>query len=192
MSFYEDEKNIKQYIEMAEDYDGKYLIKILKKYLPKGSTILEIGMGPGKDLNLLNKDYKVTGSDYSQIFLDLYKKQNKNSNIELLKLDARTLKTNQKFDCIYSNKVLYHLTEEELLISLDRQWEILKQDGILFHSFWRGDKKEKSHGLDFIYYTEEKLRKMIDKKFEILEIDLYEEMEKDDSLYIILKKKEVK
>ena len=55
---------------MAEGYNGKALIDILKKFLPKGSTILELSMGPGKDLNLLKKYYTVTGSDISKIFLN--------------------------------------------------------------------------------------------------------------------------
>lgn len=173
MSFYSNEKNVRDYIEMAEGYDGKYLIKELKKYLPKGSSVLELGMGPGKDLDLLKKDFNVTGSDYSQVFLDLYREKNKNTDIEILLLDARTLDTSQKFDCIFSNKVLYHLTEEELKASLERQWELLNEDGILLHSFWKGEEKEEQHGLTFVYYTEEKLRTMIDHKYEILEIKTY-------------------
>ena len=188
MSFYKNKENVKKYIEMAEGYDGKYLIEILKKYLTEGSSILELGMGPGKDLDILNKDYEVTGSDYSELFLDLYKKS-KNMNVDLLFLDARSLETSKKFDCIYSNKVLYHLTKDELTKSLNRQWEILNKDGILFHSFWKGDKREKKNGLNFVYYTEEKLREMIGDNFEILDIESYTEIEDDDSLYIILKKK---
>jgi len=189
MSFYKNKENVKKYIEMAEGYDGKYLIKILKKYLPEGSSILELGMGPGKDLDILSKYYEVTGSDYSELFLDLYREKNKNMNVDLLVLDARTLEISKKFDCIYSNKVLYHLTKSELKKSLNRQWKILNKDGILFHSFWKGDKKEKQKGLNFVYYTEEKLREMISDNFEIIDIESYTEMEDSDSLYLILKKK---
>lgn len=190
MSFYKNKKNLINYIEMAEGYNGKYIIQKLKKYLPEGSSVLELGMGPGEDLKILKNDYHVIGSDYSQEFLDLFKEKNQSSDIELQVLDARILDTNQRFDCIYSNKVLYHLTEEELITSLDRQWELLNENGILLHSFWKGDKKEKQHGLIFVYYTEEKLRSIINDKYEILEVDTYEEMEKDDSLYIILRKRE--
>lgn len=189
MDFYSNKKHVKSYIEMAKGYDGKYLIQKLRKYLPVVSTVLELGMGPGKDLELLQQDYSVTGSDYSQEFLDVYKKKNKNTNIELLVIDARVLDINQKFDCIYSNKVLYHLTEKELVESLNKQRELLNENGLLFHSFWKGNKKEKQHGLTFVYYTEEKLRSMVDDIYEILEIETYKEMEKDDSLYIILRKK---
>ena len=50
---------------------------------------------------------------------DIYKKKNKNAY--LLLLDAITLKTKRKFDCIYSNKVLIHLTKQELTNSLKKK-----------------------------------------------------------------------
>ena len=75
MGFFDTEKGVEQYIKMAEGYDGAELIKILQKYLPENSNILELGMGPGKDTDILKKSYEVTGSDNSQIFLDKYKKK---------------------------------------------------------------------------------------------------------------------
>ena len=112
MNYYKDKENVKKYIEMAKGYDGKYLIEILNKYLSEGSSVLELGMGPGKDLNILSKYYDVTGSDYSKLFLDLYREKYRNMKVDLLVLDARTLDTSKTFDCIYSNKVLYHLTKK--------------------------------------------------------------------------------
>ena len=47
MGFYDDDKNVEQYIQMAEGYDGKLLIDILLKHLPSKSSVLELGMGPG-------------------------------------------------------------------------------------------------------------------------------------------------
>lgn len=187
MGWYNSKKNVNEYIKMAEGYDGKILIDILKKILPGGSTVLELGMGPGKDLGLLKKYYMVTGSDISKIFLDLYKKNYPQS--DLLLLDAVTIKTDRKFDCIYSNKVLYHLSKTELKKSLKRQNTVLKKGGILLHSFWKGSKEEEKFGLKFVYYTKKELIKMIGNTFEILQIDEYGEMEDNDSVYLILKKK---
>ena len=187
MGWYNSKKNVNEYIKMAECYDGKILIVILKKFLPKGSTVLELGMGPGKDLNLLKRYYVVTGSDLSKIFLDLYKRNNQLA--DLLLLDAITIKTDRKFDCIYSNKVLHHLSKTELKESLKKQNIILKKDGILFHSFWKGNKEEEKLGLKFVYYTKKELTKMIDNTFEILQINEYGELEDNDSIYLILKKK---
>jgi len=45
---------------MAEGYDSAELIKILQKYLLVNSTILNLGIGPEKDADILKKSYVVT------------------------------------------------------------------------------------------------------------------------------------
>ena len=187
MGFFDTEKGVEQYIKMAEGYDGAELIKILQKHLPENSTVLELGMGPGKDTDILKKSYAVTGSDNSQIFLDKYKKNNPDA--DLLLLDATTLQTQQKFDCIYSDKVLHHLTREDLMKSLQRQKETLNTNGIMLHSFWKGSKTENIEGLIFTYYEKDDLKKMTESDFEILATETYTEIEKDDSIYVILRNK---
>ena len=190
MGFFNTEKGVDEYIKMAEGFDGKELIKILQKYLPANSTVLELGMGPGKDLTILNRTYTVTGSDNSKIFIDRYKKQNPDA--DLLKLDAVTLFTNRTFDCIYSNKVLQHLQTNDLKKSLKKQKEILNPNGILLHSFWRGNKTETFEGLLFVYYEIDTLREIFESDFEILKLEIYTEDKKDDSIYAVLRKKQSK
>ena len=97
-------EDVEDYIKMAEGYDGRHLITQLRKYLPDNATVLELGMGPGTDLMLLSEHYKVTGSDFSNAFLDRFCK--KHPNADLLQLDAITMQIDRKFDFIYSNKVL--------------------------------------------------------------------------------------
>jgi len=183
--YYQSKKHVMEYINMAEGFDGKELIEILKKHLKKEATVLELGMGPGVDLDILKNDFIVTGSDVSDVFLDLYKK--KHPGADLIKLDAETLITERKFDCIYSNKVLHHLSTKKLKKSIKKQKELLKSEGILFHSFWHGDKEEIYKGLRFVYYTEKELINYFSEDFEIIGIETYKEMEENDSIYIIVK-----
>ena len=185
MGFFDTKQGVEQYIKMAEGYDGAELIKILQKYLSENSIVLELGIGPGKDMNILKKSYTVTGSDNSQIFLDKYKE--KHQDVDLLLLDAVTIQTDRKFDCIYSNKVLHHLTKEDLAKSLQRQKEMLNPNGIVFHSFWKGSKVEKMEGLLFTYYETEDLKNMTGSDFDILALETYTEIEKDDSIYAVLR-----
>ncbi len=185
MGFFDTEKGVEEYIKMTDGYDGEELIKILKKYLPVNSTVLELGIGPGKDMDILKKSYKVTGSDYSQVFLEKYKKNNQEA--DLINLDAVTLQTERKFDCIYSNKVLHHLTREDLAESFQRQKEILNPNGIAFHSFWKGTKTENMEGLLFTYYEREDLKKLAESNFDVLVSEVYTEIEKNDSIFTILK-----
>jgi len=186
MAYYDDPKNVEQYIQMAEGYDGKLLIAVLRQHLPNGETVLELGMGAGKDLLLLAEHYTVTGSDHSRAFLDRFRKLHPDINV--LELNAVTLQTERQFDAIYSNKVLYHLTADQLRESLQRQAQILKPGGIALHSFWHGDGSEDMHGLHFAYYTEASLRQYIGDEYSILTMQRYTEMHEDDSLYVILKK----
>ena len=187
MAYYDVEKNVTEYINMAEGYDGRDFIPILQTTLKNGSTVLELGMGPGKDFELLSEHYQVTGSDYSQAFLDRYRQ--KNPDADLLLLNAVTMDIDRKFDGIYSNKVLHHLTRDDLKTSLHKQAEVLNDNGILFHSFWYGDKQEEMDGLLFTYYTKETLKQTIGEQYRILEMRQYTEMEDSDSLYLVLQKK---
>lgn len=190
IGYFDTEKGVNEYIQMTKGCDGAKLVKNLRKHLPDKSTttVLEIGMGPGTDLDILQKYYTVTGSDNSRIFLEKYKNKDKN-NTDLILLDAVTLQTDRKFDCIYSNKVLHHLAKENLKKSLSRQKEILNLSGIIFHSFWKGSKTENYEGLFFQYYEIEELQDMVKDDYEVLELKTYAEMEKDDSIYVVLKKR---
>ena len=190
IDFYADPKNVEDYIKMAEGYDGKELIPLLDQYLPEGATVLELGMGPGVDLDILSQRYQVTGSDRSPIFLERYRQ--KNENADLLLLDAITLETERRFDAIYSNKVLHHLTPEELKQSLEKQRQLLNVNGVLLHSFWYGDKEEMLHGMRFTYYSEGSLRVCVSDAYDILDLRRYSEIEHDDSLYILLRIKDSK
>lgn len=186
MTYFDDRKNVDSYIKMAEGYDGRELITILKKHLPAGSTVLELGMGPGVDLDLLTQSYTVTGSDSSEVFLEIYRK--KHPAADLLQLDAVTVDTERTFDCIYSNKVLHHLSRKDIPTSFARQQERLPTGGLLFHTFWYGQKEEEHHGLRFVYYTEDDLLKEIGPGFEILATERYQELDDGDSFYILLRK----
>jgi len=184
MEFYDSEDNVKQYIEMAEGFDGRELIEILKKFVPEDSSILELGMGPGVDLEILSNSYDVTGSDNSIVFLDRFRKSH--PDFKLINLDITNIQCDTQFDCVYSNKVLHHLTDEALRESLLQQKSLLQDDGVLFHTFWQGKDVGEIEGMLFNYHTVDSLKKIIGDTYKIVEIEPYSEMENNDSLYIIL------
>lgn len=188
MSYYFKKENIEEYIKSAEGFNGQLLIDSLMTYTAKGSKLLELGMGPGTDLMLLEENFKTTGSDYSHLFLDKYQEEYPNHTSELLLLDAETLITDQTFDVIYSNKVLYHLSKKALKTSFERQLDLLNDDGLVIHSLWLGEGSEAYEELLFTYYNETSIKEVIPMGFEILETSRYTEMEADDSFYIIMRK----
>lgn len=188
MSFYDDPNNVEKYIQMCNGYDGSRLYGALAKALPPNSSLLELGSGGGFDIEVLKKRYSVTGSDLSDEFLKV--SQEKNPDVSFLKLDALELSTDEKFDCLYSNKVLHHLTEVELIASLERQRVLLTSGGIIAHSFWLGDDNQIINGLLFTYYSEAYLLDMLSTSFEIVSTLKYGEFEDNDSLFLIARLKD--
>jgi SAM-dependent methyltransferase len=186
-NYYKTKESVEEYIQLAKDVDGRQLIEKLEQFLPAGSTLLELGSGPGTDWKILNEIYKVVGSDNSSEFLKHLKA--KNPNGEFLELDAVTLTTDKKFDGIYSNKVLHHLSDEELLDSVKSQYEILNHGGIICHSFWKGEGTEIFKGLFVNYHNELDVKETFSEYFEIILIEEYKEFEEDDSLLFIARKK---
>lgn len=185
--YYMTKESVEEYIRLAKDVNGRQLIQKLNNFLPQDSTLLEIGSGPGTDFQILKEEYSVVGSDYSKEFIKRLKKNNKDD--AFLLLDAITLKTDKKFDGIYSNKVLQHLNNDEIGKSILRQVDLLNANGIICHSFWKGEGDEIFKGLLVNYQTNESLIKLFGDFFEILLLEEYNEFEDGDSILIIGKKK---
>lgn len=186
-SYYKTKESVDEYIRLAHDANGQQLIDKLKNYLSPKSSLLEIGSGPGTDYKILNTEYDVVGSDFSTEFLSRLKSEYTLG--EFLELDAITLVTDKNFDGIYSNKVLQHLSDKELRQSIIRQVEILNPEGIICHSFWKGEGDEIFNGLFVNYQTAKSLKLFFEKSFEILILEEYKEFEDGDSLLIIASKK---
>jgi len=172
---------------MCEGYDGRALTEAFAGHVPDGARVLEIGMGPGTDMALLAARYDVTGSDSSAVFVERYRSQHPNA--DLIVLDAVTLDTDRRFDAIFSNKVLQHLTTDDASRSLDAQHRILVPGGIAFHTLWYGEALEEHHGLRFQQYTEETFGGLLDSHFELIDATRYAEESEGDSLRVVLKRR---
>ena len=185
--YYKTKESVEEYIRLAKDVSGEQLIEKLKRTLLPNSVLLEIGSGPGTDWKILSEYYKVVGSDNSTEFLKHL--INEHPKGEFIEMDAITLKTDKCYDGIYSNKVLHHLTNDELINSVKRQYEVLNSNGIICHSFWKGEGSEIFKGLFVNYHNEVGIKEFFKNYFEILSIQNYKEFEDDDSLLLIGMKK---
>jgi len=185
-NYFDDEKNVRDYITMTEGDDGSDLVERLRRHVPDGSEVLELGMGPGSDLDLLSAHYRATGSDASGPFLAIYLETHPQADVFML--DAITMDTDRRFDAIYSNKVLHHFTPDELRQSLAAQAGVLWQRGIALHSFWYGSGEEIHHGLRFTFHTESSMREAVGEEFTIVEMEKYAEVKEDDSLSVVLRR----
>lgn len=187
-SYYKTKESVQEYIQLAKDVNGGELIKKLKQFIPAGSKMLELGTGPGTDWNILSKDFQVTGSDNSEEFIKHLITANPNGRF--IELDAVTIDTEEKFNGIYSNKVLHHLTDDELIKSIQKQVSVLNTQGVICHSFWKGEGTEIFKGLFVNYQSESDLKKYFEPHFEILLMEPYKEFEEGDSILLIAKKKD--
>ena len=67
-------------------HGGKHILK-LKKFLPPGASVLEIGSGPGTDWKILNKNYRVTvqinlpNSSFETLLIQYYLEFEKDDSI---------------------------------------------------------------------------------------------------------------
>lgn len=188
--YYHSKESVDEYIQMAKGHDGRLIISKLKEFLPAGSHVLEIGSGPGTDWKILNEDFQVVGSDFSEEFLKHLHLTHPQGNF--LQLDAETLHIDFRFDAIYSNKVLHHLEDEALQNSVLRQYNVLKPQGIICHTFWHGKDTEIYNDLFVNYHTDQGIINLFGNHFECLLISYYKEFEKGDSFLYIGKKKKGK
>ena len=187
MKIYETEDGINKYIQMAEGYDNSKFGNLIRKHLAPESSILELGMGPGNDYAWLRKEFQVTGSDYSPLFI--YRARQRFPAGKFAVIDGISLDVEETFDAIYSCKVFQYFEYHDIETSLTNQYERLSQNGLIIHSFWIGDFIFEEGDMRAIYHNKEKLLELVNQEFEVLELEIYEEFEADDSIFLIAKKK---
>lgn len=183
MEFYNDPLKVDEYENMCVDYDGTEIYKVLARHLTKNSSLLELGSGPGNDIQYFQNKYKVKGSDLSEEFLARCRKRF--ADIAFEKLDAVLIETKEEYDCIFSNKVLHHLDRDNLEKSLTRQQQVIKPNGIFAHTFWLGEKEFTMEGMLFVFYDRDELLSLVSKYFTLRETFDYKEFEEGDSVLIV-------
>ncbi len=192
MSLFDTDEGIETYAKMCEGYDGRALTERLVSLRPEGGELLELGMGLGKDLELLAPHFRVTGTDHAAGFLRRYRAQPDALEVELLELDATSfagLDAGRRFDVIYSNKVLHHLERPSLVQSWTRQAMHLRPGGLGFHSFWHGEGDQEIAKTRFCYYTRETLAASLPAELELELCERYTELEDDDSMLVVLRRR---
>jgi len=183
VDFYNDPLKVDEYEQMCDGYDGTELYQVIDKYLHKNTTLLELGSGPGNDIQYFQSKYKVTGSDLSDEFLS--RCRSRFVDVRFEKLDAVLIETDEKYDCVFSNKVLHHLDRVTLEKSLKRHQQVIKPNGIFAHTFWLGDKVFTMEGMLFVFYDRDELLDLVSRYFTIREVYDYKEFEEGDSILIV-------
>jgi len=87
-----------------------FLKELINKYSSNVISLLELGCGTGSILEVLSRDYDVTGVDLSEEMLKIARR--KNAGVSLSKQSIVDFKLNKKFDaiiCVYDT--VNHLTK---------------------------------------------------------------------------------
>lgn len=179
---FNDRKRANEYVEMLEGYDNSFIISHFNNNVEKGSKVLELGMGPAIDYEMLRDNYQITVSDTSEAFIEMFREKH---NQEALNICVKDIIVEDKFDCIYTNKVLQVLSDEEMKISFINQHRVLENNGMIFHCIWIGEGYEDCTSN---YTTVEKIMEMIDGLFFVERIVEYSEIDSNDSIILIAKK----
>lgn len=188
---YLDPEKVASYIKLCEGLSYPFLYERLQQHLPQGSSLLELGTGPGNDLAFLAEQYKAMGSDLSPGFVDHARE--KLPQCDVLQLDAVAIDVPdpaQRFDCIYSNKVLHLLSMAQLEDSCRRQRELLREGGLFAHTFWMGDGTvQEIGGMSHFYHERGSLLALIEGYFVVIDTLAYEEFSPEDSLFVIARRR---
>ena len=73
MGFFDNEKNVEDYIKKAEGHDGALLIELLKERAPQGARVLDMHGAVRDEVSLLqHPDYNRMSHSFSHIFAGSY------------------------------------------------------------------------------------------------------------------------
>ena len=97
-----------------------FCLQLFKRYLPEPSSILDIGCGTGRDLNVLSRTCRdCWGVDYLPEMISYA--QSTRPHLHLLVGDMRKIRLGRKFDVILclGSALMYAITEEEIDATLN-------------------------------------------------------------------------
>ncbi len=149
ISWYDD--NAEQLASRYDQADAATLHALLAKWIPSGSSVLEIGCGSGRDaLFLASLGYTVTALDGSGSMIAEARKKlsaQEAANVSFQRAffplpDDHPL-LSKKFNAVTAIAVLMHIPDTELFPFACQVKLLLEDGGIFFCSFCCGERQEK-------------------------------------------------
>lgn len=154
----------------------KTSLGFFEKYnISKSAEILEVGGGDSYLVDhLLEKGYEnITLLDISENAIERAKKRLgiKSKNLEFVVSDILDFQPKQKFE-VWHDRASFHflMVEEEICRYADLAGQSINKGGYLFLGTFSENGPQKCSGLDITQYSEEKLKKIFSKDFEILNV----------------------
>ncbi len=159
------------------DYYDRYAVPYyeetvdLSELLPESADVLDLGCGSGRDTVFLEDEgCVVTPMDGSEKMCNL---ASIHTGKEVLHLRIEEMEFQNVFHGIWACAVLGHFSPEEIHGVMERIMAALKEDGILYFSVRRGDRKGRFNGRYFYDYNRESLNDLLDSFPEIQVLDIW-------------------
>ena len=128
-------------LKTKHPYEKYITIRMMDRYIRPGSTILDIGGGPGHySVHYAKQGHTVTLLDLSDENVRFAKKKARQYGVKITALQGNALDLSRfadnSFDTVFLMGPLYHLmTEESRLRAIREAKRVLKPGGYLFSSF---------------------------------------------------------
>ena len=128
--------NAKEYFEATVNADMSSICDKFLQYVQLGGEILDVGCGSGRDLKYFKEaGYSAEGIDLSP---ELCKMAAAYSGAKVICADIRTWRPTKKYDGIWANASLLHLSFEELKVFVVELPKVLKENGVVYLSMKEG------------------------------------------------------
>ena len=152
-------KNAKTFFDETMEGDFDELYSKFLKYVPENGYILDYGCGSGRDSKaFIERGYRVKAIDGSQEICNLAS-EFINQKVECMRFDE--LNDKEEYDAIWACASIIHVKQEELPIILNKMYDALKDNGVMFISFKTETGFEVKEGRYFNYVTKEIMEKII-------------------------------
>ncbi|MCR5706409.1 MAG: class I SAM-dependent methyltransferase [Acholeplasmatales bacterium] len=161
MDYYK--KNSLDYINKTKDVDMSNELNKLLNYIPKNSTILDLGFGSARDSLLLKSlGYDVYCLDPTKEFCDNAENLGINKN-RIYNIKAQDMSFKNLFDGIWASASLLHINSTDLVDVLNKIYDSLKDNGYLYASFKYGNFEGNRDDRFYNDMTLDKFKSIIDK-----------------------------
>lgn len=184
------------YYEQTIDLDLSEIMQEFVELLPEDAEVLDLGCGSGRDTKVLQEQgFYVTPMDGSEKMCELAEIY---TDQEVLHLTFEEMDFEEVFDGIWACASLVHVPQDEMPDIMEKVWNALKPDGVLYFSVYEGDREGVYGGRYFCDYTKESLEELL-KSFRNMEIvnlwrteDVRKEKEEHQWLNVLVRKIEQK
>jgi SAM-dependent methyltransferase len=185
--YYKD--NSSEFIDSTINCDMTTQYNLFEKYLDNAKTILDIGFGSGRDSLYFSNKYEVYSIDPVEEFCE-HAKSIGLKNVYCMRV--QDMEYTNMFDGIWACASLLHIATYEVVDVLNRCYNALKDNGVMYCSFKNGEFEGQRNGRFFLDLIEERFRQFVSKtKFHILEVSVTNDVRPDRTekwLNVVMKK----